>query len=67
MAKQKIRGASRAHKQQGMGLGLSIVKRIAEMHSGTVTLRPRPGGGTEAVVRIPAAGEGGPPARGAGP
>jgi two-component system sensor histidine kinase MprB len=37
----------------GSGLGLSIVKQIAELHGGTVDLRPRPGGGVEATLRLP--------------
>jgi signal transduction histidine kinase len=45
-------------KPGGTGLGLGIVRRIVEFHSGTVTLRPGKGGGTEAVVTLPAvAGE----------
>lgn len=42
-------------KEHGTGLGLCIVKRIVDLHSGTVNLRPRQGGGTEAVVTLPAA------------
>lgn len=41
-------------KPQGTGLGLGIVRRLLELHSGSVTLRPRASGGTEAVVRLPA-------------
>ena len=37
----------------GTGLGLSLVRRVAEEHGGTAALRPRPSGGTEAVLRIP--------------
>jgi signal transduction histidine kinase len=44
-------------KPGGTGLGLGIVRRIVELHSGTVALRPRPGGGTEAVVTLPVTGE----------
>jgi signal transduction histidine kinase len=40
-------------KEHGTGLGLAVVRRILEMHSGTVMLRPGSGGGTEAVVRLP--------------
>ena len=29
----------------GSGLGLAIVEQIAELHAGTITLEPRPGGG----------------------
>ena len=39
----------------GTGLGLNLVKRIAEAHGGTVTLKSEPGVGTEFTLRIPAA------------
>ncbi|MGC4894207.1 ATP-binding protein [Micromonospora sp. DT31] len=37
----------------GAGLGLYLVRRIVEQQSGWVSLRPRPGGGTVAEVRLP--------------
>jgi two-component system osmolarity sensor histidine kinase EnvZ len=37
----------------GAGLGLAIVERIARLHSGTLELLPRPGGGTIARVSVP--------------
>ena len=37
----------------GMGLGLSITYSIAKAHGGDVELRPREGGGTLAVLRLP--------------
>jgi len=40
----------------GSGLGLAIVQRIAAMHAGTIELLPRPGGGLEARVTLPAGG-----------
>ncbi|MGW8491473.1 sensor histidine kinase [Streptomyces sp. NPDC055886] len=36
----------------GTGIGLSLVRRIAEVHRGTLTVRPRPGGGAEFVLRL---------------
>ena len=42
-------------KEKGTGLGLSIVHTIVQQHSGKVELKPRPGGGTIASVRIPSA------------
>lgn len=44
---------SRSKKTGGTGLGLSIVKHIVSYHSGEVTLRSRPGEGTEITVRLP--------------
>lgn len=40
-------------RSQGTGLGLTITRRIVEAHGGTVTLGDAPGGGTEAVIRLP--------------
>lgn len=40
--------------RDGFGLGLAIVASIATMHHGTVTARPRPAGGLEIVVTLPA-------------
>lgn len=41
--------------QQGMGLGLPIVKGIVEAHGGSVDLDSQPGGGTRVVIRLPLA------------
>lgn len=38
----------------GIGLGLALTHRIVDLHGGTVRLEPREGGGTRAVVRLPA-------------
>lgn len=40
----------------GSGLGLSIVKRIADLHGASVMLQMRPEGGLLATVRLPAPG-----------
>ena len=42
-------------KAHGNGLGLALVKRVAERHGGSVAHEPRPGGGTRFTLRIPAA------------
>ncbi|MCB2030669.1 MAG: ATP-binding protein, partial [Rhodoferax sp.] len=39
----------------GKGLGLAIVKRIAELHGGTVRVDNRAAGGTQVLLRLPAA------------
>ncbi|MGW3296255.1 HAMP domain-containing sensor histidine kinase [Streptomyces xiamenensis] len=39
----------------GSGLGLSIVARTVRESGGGIALRPAPGGGTEAVLRLPGA------------
>jgi two-component system CheB/CheR fusion protein len=40
-------------KSSGTGLGLPIVRRLMEIQGGTVSLRPRDGGGTIAEVVLP--------------
>jgi len=40
----------------GHGLGLAITRRLMHAHGGTVELRAEPGGGTRAVLALPAAG-----------
>jgi light-regulated signal transduction histidine kinase (bacteriophytochrome) len=40
---------------EGTGIGLSIVKKIAENHFGTVIARARPGEGAEFILFLPAA------------
>ena len=40
-------------KREGIGFGLAIVARIAELHGGTVEVAPRRGGGSLFTLRIP--------------
>ncbi len=37
----------------GVGLGLSLARRILDLHGGTLELEPRDGGGTRAIVTLP--------------
>ena len=43
-------------KPKGMGVGLSLAKRIIERHGGTLRLGSEEGIGTAVSLRIPAAG-----------
>ncbi|MFD8152773.1 MULTISPECIES: sensor histidine kinase [unclassified Streptomyces] len=47
------RGAPRTSGPRGSGLGLSVVKAVAEAHRGTVEARCRTGGGLEVRVHLP--------------
>jgi signal transduction histidine kinase len=49
----RIERASTAH-TPGTGLGLSLVRDLARAHGGDAEVRPRPGGGAEFVVWLPA-------------
>jgi signal transduction histidine kinase len=42
-------------KSRGIGLGLALVKRVAERHGGSVAYDPRPGGGSRFTIRLPRA------------
>jgi signal transduction histidine kinase len=56
-ATDRIAGAPRGPFVRGAGLGLSIVRSVANVHGGTVQATPRDGGGLVVGVRIPAISE----------
>src|SRR6266850_5446435 len=39
--------------QQGLGLGLTIAKRLTELHAGTLTIQSDPSNGTVVTVKLP--------------
>jgi signal transduction histidine kinase len=47
--------ADRIHSARGAGLGLSIVRAVAQTHHGSVEASPRPGGGLVVTLLLPAA------------
>lgn len=47
------RGSRVAQEGGGVGLGLSLVKSLVELHGGTVTLQSAAGAGTRVTCRIP--------------
>jgi signal transduction histidine kinase len=54
---ERLAGASRTAVVRGAGLGLSIVRTVAESHGGKVEATPRADGGLVVRVRFPAAQE----------
>ena len=45
---------ARSEEGRGVGLGLSLARRIAELHGGEITVRSEPGKGSEFVFSMPA-------------
>ena len=54
-ATERLAGAARAPIIRGAGLGLAIVRSVAQTHGGEVEAAPRLGGGLVVRVKIPAA------------
>lgn len=50
---EKYYRGSSGQESPGTGLGLHLVKAVAEMHGGGVAYRPRDGGGSEFLLTIP--------------
>ena len=47
---------AQARQIRGSGLGLSLVKRIVEAHSGRISVTSTPGEGSTFVIGLPASG-----------
>jgi signal transduction histidine kinase len=43
----------KVQEQQGLGLGLIIAKRLAELHGGTLAIQSQLGEGTTVTVKLP--------------
>jgi signal transduction histidine kinase len=56
-------GAQRAGRPDGHGLGLAIVRAIADAHGAAVTAAARPAGGLDVTVAFPLAGAASPARR----
>lgn len=41
------------HEQQGLGLGLTIAKRLTEVHGGSLAIEKNSGQGTSVIVKLP--------------
>lgn len=54
---QRFHRVATARGVPGSGLGLAIVHQTITAHNGTVTVEPRPGGGSVFRLRVPAVGE----------
>jgi signal transduction histidine kinase len=49
----RFESRTQGSRHRGAGLGLSIVKSLAELHGGSVTLESAPGKGTRVQVSLP--------------
>lgn len=50
---EKLYREDEAHSTRGFGLGLSIAKRVIELHGGAITLHSEPHRGTSVMVYLP--------------
>ena len=46
----------KTHEQQGLGIGLTIARQLAEIHGGALTVQSELGGGTTVTVKLPVVG-----------
>jgi signal transduction histidine kinase len=53
---EKFARVSSQGRQTGAGLGLALVKKLVELHSGNVELHSTPGEGTQVTCHVPIAG-----------
>ena len=50
---EKFYKADKSHSEEGNGLGLSLVKRILELHKGSIEIKSKVGKGTLVIVKLP--------------
>ena len=54
---ERLYRGDKSRSQRGLGLGLSLVRAIAQAHAGDCQVTSEPGAGSEFILRIPAAEE----------
>jgi signal transduction histidine kinase len=47
------RGASSEHEAEGLGIGLSVVQKIVELHFGSISIQSDPSWGTKFLISLP--------------
>ncbi|MEQ1788692.1 MAG: ATP-binding protein, partial [Acidimicrobiales bacterium] len=48
------RGEGAVTSAPGFGLGLPVARALARQHDGDLTIEPRPGGGLDVIIELPA-------------